>query len=121
MTFEKWALVRCGSDWFVGRVDEQSQQTFRFAETYKIVFLELPSGNERGVQSVGLFIDIHPVLAFGGVVPMYCDASATIFLDDIDTQDRVSIMRKVEDCKGKQKQIRAERAGISLATTLPKH
>lgn len=119
MTFEKWALVRCGSDWFVGRVDNEVPK--RLLETYKIVFLELPSGNERGIQSVGLWTDVHPVLAFGGVVPMYYEASATILLDELDTQDRVSIMRKVEDCKGKQKQIRAERAGISLATTLPKH
>lgn len=117
-----WAAVTAGAKSYIGKVvGGQSLELDRFLldPAYELIVLNIPIQTPQGVALQKL-VNCVPIGATSNDVKIYVQPTDVMYLDDLKESDRVEYKKLVEGARQVAIASRAGKAGIQLASAIPK-
>jgi hypothetical protein len=109
-----WEIVAGGGGSWIGKVQHGDVYEVMLSPCYSwICQIQL------GPQGANIMRQVIPVDMFVSNVPVRIKWASRRRVEDFDDKDQAAIAELVEKARGAQKQLIAERAGITLAGAMP--
>ncbi len=116
----RWVVATAGPTTYVGQAVEETAGRLHLVHAFELVTLRMPQQTQHGGVGIATSFSVLPLGLCEDYATIRILAQVVQYFDEMSEHDRKSYEKLVQDTEESFKRRRAEAAGITLATSLPK-